>query len=100
MRKKACEEDGLPDKVYAKKGSHYDDATMSKLFFFCDLSRIIKYPAAITEVDLVECYERMVHPPTSIVIQSWGVPKSACKVVLTTLQLMQFCLRTGLGESP
>ena len=99
MMKKAREEDGIPDEVYAKKGSHCDDATMSKVFF-CDLSRIMRHPAAITEADLGECYDRMAHPPTSIAMQSWGVPKSACKVVLTALQLMQFCLKNGFGESP
>ena len=91
-------EDRISDEVYAKKGSHCDDATMSEVFF-CDFSRIMRYPAVITEADLGECYDRMAHPPTSIVMQSWGVPKSACKVVLTALQLMRFYLRTGFRES-
>ena len=99
MTKKAREEDGILGKVYAKKGSHCDDATISKVFF-CDLSRIMRHPSAITEADLGECYDRMAHPPTSITIQSWGVPKSACKIVLPALQLMQLCLRTAFGESP
>ena len=53
MMKKAREKDGIPDKVYANKGSHCDDVTRAKVFF-CDLSRIIRHPAAITEVDLGE----------------------------------------------
>ena len=98
-RKKAHEEGGIPDEVYAEKGSHCDNATMTKVFF-CDLSRIMRHPAAITEADLGECYDRMAHPPTSIAMQSWGVPESAVKVVITALQLVYFCLRTGFGESP
>ena len=74
--KKAREDDGILDNVYAKKGSHCDDATMSKVFFYY-LSRIMRHPSAITEADLGECYDRMEHPPTSIAMQSWGVPKSA-----------------------
>ena len=97
--KKACEERGIPDEVYAKKGSHCDNTTMTKVFL-CDLSRIMRHPAAITAADLGECYNRMSHPTTSIAMQSWGVPKSEVKVALTALQLMQFCLRTGSGESP
>ena len=99
MMKKVRKDGGIPDKIYSKKGSHCDDATMTKTFF-TDSSRIMRHPAAITEADLGECYDRMAHPPTSIAMQSWGVPKSAVKVVLTALRLMQFCLRTGFGESP
>ena len=58
MTEKAHEEDGILDEVYSKKGIHYDDATMSKVFF-CDLSRTMRHPAAITEVDLGECYDKM-----------------------------------------
>ena len=53
MMQKAYEENGIPDKVYVKKGSHCDDATMTKVFF-CDLSEIMKHTAAITKADLGE----------------------------------------------
>ena len=69
MMKKACKEDEIPNKVYANKGNHCDDAPMY-MAFVCDLSRIMRHPAAITEADLGECYDRMAHPPTSIAIQS------------------------------
>ena len=82
MTNKACEDGGIPDEVYAKKGSHCDNVTMTKVFF-CDLSRTMRHPAAITEVDLGECYNRMTHPSTSITMQSRGVAGSAVKVVLT-----------------
>ena len=75
------------DKVYVKKDSHCDYVTMTKVFF-CDLSRIMTNPAAITEAGLGECYDRMSHPTNSIAMQSWGVIKSAVKTVLTSLQLM------------
>ena len=91
MTKKAREKGSIPDEVYAKKGSHCDDVTTIKVFF-CDLSRNRKHPAAITETTLGERYDRMAHPPTSIAIQSWGVPPTCTvEVVRTALQLMQFC---------
>ena len=98
MMQKAREDDALPEEVYAKKGSHCDDATMTKVMF-CDLSRILRHPAGITEEDLKECYDKMGHGPTSLAMQSWGVPRNACRIVLKALRLMQFCLRTGFGES-
>ena len=84
MMKQAREKGGIPDVAYAKKGSHYDDATMTNVFF-CDLSRIMRHPVATTEADIEECYDGIAHPSTSIAMQSWGVPKSAVKVVLTAL---------------
>ena len=99
MTNKAHEEDGIPYEVYASKGSHCGDATMVKVFFF-GLSIIMRHPAAITEADLGECYDIMLHPPTSAAMQSWGVPKYTCKDMLTVLRLMQLFLRTGFGGSP
>ena len=51
MTKKTCEEERIPDKVYAKKGSYCANTVMTKVFFY-DLSRIMRHPAAITEADL------------------------------------------------
>ena len=33
VMKKTREEDGIMNKVYAKKGIHFDDAAMTKVFF-------------------------------------------------------------------
>ena len=40
----------------------------------------------------------MGHGPTSLAMQSWGVPRNACRIVLKALRLMQFCLTAGFGE--
>ena len=42
MTKKAHDKDGIPDEVYAKKGSVCDAATMAKIFF-CNLSKITRH---------------------------------------------------------
>ena len=60
MVKKARDEGNLPDGIYAKARGHCDDATMTKVFF-CDHSKIMRHPAAITKADLGECYDRMAH---------------------------------------
>ena len=66
---------------------------------FCDIARILHHPAAINELDFGDCYDRMAHPPTSLALQRFGVPRNAVRVLLRALQVMQFCLRTGFGES-
>ena len=65
--KRALEEGGIPDELYDKKGSHCDNATMTNILF-CDLSIIMRHPAAITGADIEQCYDRMAHSLTSIVL--------------------------------
>jgi hypothetical protein len=35
----------------------------------------------------------------SIALQSWGIPTSAICVLLLTMQIMHYVLKTGFGES-
>ena len=81
-----------------KKHSHCDHAVLTKQFF-CDSSRCLHHPAGLGECDFGGCSNRAAHPPTSITLQSWGMLKSAIRVLLRTMQTMQFFLKTGYGES-
>ena len=67
--------------------------------FFCDISKVLHWAAGLNDVDLGNCYDRVAHPPSSIVLWAWGIPLAAVKVILMALQTMQFCLRIGFGES-
>jgi hypothetical protein len=67
--------------------------------FFCDSSRSLHYPAGLGECDFGDCYDRAAHPLTSIALQSWGIPASAIRILLTSMQTMQYVLKTGFGES-
>ena len=89
MMSRAKAEGATPDEVFAKKGSHCDDATMTKNMF-CDFSRILRRPAGVSSADYGECFDRMTHPPTSLAMQAWGIPKNAVRVIMTALRLMQF----------
>ena len=73
MMKKAQKDGTIPDEIFSKKGSHCDDAVMVKRTF-CDIARIMHHPAGISELDFGDCYDRMAHPPTSLALQSFGVP--------------------------
>ncbi len=66
----------IPQEVVAKKNSHCDHAVLSKQFF-CDNLRVLHHPAGLGECDFGDCYNRAAHPPTSIVIQAWGIPTTA-----------------------
>ena len=88
----------IPDELFAKPNSKCTEATMSKTFLG-NISKVQHHPAAIEGTDLSDCYDRGAHPPKSLGMQAIGVPVNAIKVLLQSLQMMQFCLQTGFGES-
>jgi hypothetical protein len=94
----AVQEGNIPQECFAKKNSHCNHAVLTKLFF-CDSSRVLHHPAGMVECDFGDCYDRTAHPPTSIALQSWGIPKLVIRVLLTSMQTMQYVLKTGFGES-
>jgi hypothetical protein len=83
---------------FAKKGSNCINAVMTKIMF-CDESCTHHHPTCIGGNDFADCYDRIAHPPASIALQSFGVPRPAIRVLLIAMQTMQFFLRTGFGES-
>ena len=98
MMQQASEAGSIPQECYTKKQSHCNFAVLTEQFF-CDSSRVLHHPAGLGECDFRDCYDRAAHPPTSIALQSWGIPKSAIRVLLSTMQMMQYVLKTGFGKS-
>ncbi len=98
IMQQAIQEGSIPQECFAKKGSHCNHAVLTKQFF-CDSSRVLHHPASMVECDFGDCYDRAAHAPTSIALQSWGIPMSAIRVLLTSMQTMQYILKTGVGES-
>ena len=74
----------VPEETFAKKYSQSNDALMTNIYFTDD-SKIMRHPAAVGSCDLGDCYDRTAHGPMSIGLQSWGVPISSIKVLLTAL---------------
>ncbi len=99
MMKQAGWEGCIPQECFAKKHSHCNYAVLTKQFF-CDSSCSLHYLAGLRECNFGDCYDRAAHPPTSIALQSWGIPASAIRILLTSMQTMQYMLKTGFGESP
>ena len=94
----ASEKGSILDELFARKGVQCADANLCKTFF-AGVSKIMHHPASITSADFSDCYDRTAHPPLSLALQAFRTPKAAVKVMLKSLQIMQFCLRTGFGES-
>jgi hypothetical protein len=88
----------IPQECFAKKHSHCNHAVLTKQFF-CNSSRSLYHPEGLGECDFGDCYDRAAHPPTSIALQSWGIPMVAIGVLLTLMQTMQYVLKTCFGES-
>jgi hypothetical protein len=96
--RQAIQEGSIPQECFAKKHSHCNHTVLSKQFFW-DSWRCLHHPAGLGECDFGDCYNRTAHAPTSIALQSWGIPTSAICVLLSTMQTMQYILKTGFGES-
>jgi len=88
----------IPEDSFAKPGSNCTNAVMCKRFF-SDSSRIMHHHCAIGSGDFDQCYDRTAHPPSNIALRAFGQPHAATSLLLTALQTMKFCLRTGFGES-
>ena len=99
MMHQAIAAGSIPQECFAKKYSHCNHVVLTKQFF-CDSSRVLHHPAGLGECDFGDCYDRAAHPWTSIALQSWGIPKPAIQVLLSTMQTMQYVLNTSFGESP
>ena len=98
MMHQAIKSGSIPQECFAKKNSHCNHATLTKQFF-CDSSRCLHHAASIGQCNLADCYDRAAHTPTSVALQSWGIPTLAICVLLLSMRTMQYVLKTGFGES-
>ena len=64
-----------------------------------DLSRQRRQDLVMNSENAHTCYDRMQHTATSLSIQGQGVPQPQAGLLLETLQLLRFFLRTGHGDS-
>jgi hypothetical protein len=98
MMQQAGWDGAILQECIAKKHSTCNNTVLAKQFF-CDSLRSLHHPAGMGECNFGNCYDRAAHPPMSIALQSWGIPKSAIQVLLTSMQTMQYVVKTGFRES-
>jgi hypothetical protein len=75
----------MPEEIYSKKNRLADDGTLVKVLFY-NIVRQTRLPAGIGAVDANNCYDRIAHPIASLIFQSLGVRKEACKPIFRTIQ--------------
>ena len=88
----------IPGECFSKRGSNCISAVMTKIFI-CDESRIHHHDAVFEGCDFADCYDRIAHNVAGISLRAWGVPQPAINILLETMEMMRFFLRTGFGES-
>ncbi len=98
IMQQAIQDGHILQECFAKKHSHCNHAVLTKQFF-CDSSWLLHHSAGLGECNFGDCYDYAAHPPTSIALQSWGIPNTAIRLCLSSMQTMQYVLKTGFGES-
>ncbi len=77
----------MPEEILSKKNRTADNGTLCKTLFY-DITRQAWVPAAIASVDASNCYDRIAHAIASLVFQAFGVPATAIKTMLSTIENM------------
>ena len=98
MMDRAFQEDIVPVKQFAKRGSQATHRVVAS-GLFCDIARALHRTAAIESVDFANCYNAVAHPIASIALQSFKVPKVMVAMMLSVLQRMKWYLKTAFGQS-
>ena len=98
MMQTAILHDAIPASQYSKPMSRSIEAALVKVMFF-DHLRIHKLPGAFCAMDLMQCFDRMAHPVSSLCAQRLGVSKQVAKSMITTISSMKHYIRTSYGDS-
>ena len=88
----------IPDEHFGDKVKTAEDRKFSNVLV-CDLSRQRRQKMGSISADAGNCYNRIHHTIMALVFLALGVPTRAITSMLRSIQLMQFFLRTGWGES-
>ena len=94
----AIQDGCIPQECFVKKHSHCNHAVLTKQLF-CNSFWLLHHPAGLGECNFGDCYDQGAHPPMSIALQSWRIPKTAIWLLLSSMQTIQYVLKTGFGES-
>ena len=88
----------IPSSQYAKKGNRAIEAAIVKILIF-DHLRINRHNGAFIAMDLMNCFDRMAHPISSLAVQRLGVAPNITNCMIRTLCKMKHYIRTAYGDS-
>ena len=77
-----------PEEIYSEKNKMADDGTLAKVFFF-DIIRQARLTVGQYSMDAENCCDSVAHTISSLVCQSFGVPKEAVQLMLETIEEMK-----------
>ena len=98
MMTSAINTGSIPVSQYATKGKRSIEAAIVKTLYF-DYLRVYKLDGAFIAMDLMQCFDRMAHPISSLATQRLGVPSNVAHSMITTLCQMKHYIRTAYGDS-
>jgi len=98
MMKNAMKHRAIPESQYSKPMSRAIEAALVKTMFF-DYLRLHRLPGAFCAMDLMQCFDRMAHPVSSLAAQRLGVPKNISQSMIRTIMSMKHYIRTAYGDS-
>ncbi len=84
--------------TYSIPGKRSIHQVLNRTLLF-DKIRYQKCTVAMTSCDLKSCYDRIVHTPVMLALQSVGVPKEPLISMFESIQNTQFYTRTAYGLS-
>ena len=89
----------IPSSQYATKGNRAIEAAVVKVLYF-DYLRINKRQGAFLAMDLMQCFDRMAHPVSSLATQRLGVHPNVVNTMIQTLcNMRHYIVRTAYGDS-
>ena len=88
----------IPLSQYAKKGNRSIEAALVKIMIF-DQMRFNKINGSFIAMDLMNCFDRMAHPVSSLATQRLGVHPNIATCMVKTLCKMKHFIRTAYGDS-
>lgn len=98
--KAAAEEHGvIPDDTFGSRENKSSiEVSLCRMLFF-DLVRQLRFNVVLGSYDAQSCYDRVVHSFTSMAVRAMGITMQIINTMLCAIQMMQFHLRTGFGDS-
>ena len=88
----------IPEEVYIERSKTADEETLNKVRFE-DNVRQTRLTAGIASFDTDNCYDSVAHAIASLVFQAYGVPEEVVQSMLSTIEEMNYYLRTAYGDS-
>ena len=87
----------IPEESFCRyKGHRAAYFALCRHLLWDRLSNMIR-PGRLGSKDAAKCYDRLLQSVALIAEQYWGLPLHTISMIISTLQVMNFSLRTGFG---